>query len=522
MPNNIIEVPFARTEDQRQRALFAWADRVLHELGVIERIARANSLVELRRIAFDVNTAEVDLAVRDALRPAHGTQAWFLDGLRAGGLKRILKMRFDDIKADREAELRHGRQGGRQAGGQQSTSNWVDELKFDRKGNILPTLANLILFLRHHPQWQGVLAYDEFGACVVIRERPPWGVEARDTPWTDHHESQTRVWFQREDINPGLGDVGRAVQAAARHNSFHPVRDYLDGLQWDRVPRLDNWLVTYCHAEDSEYVRAIGPRWSISLVARIYEPGCKVDHVLILEGPQGQGKSEMLRELAVKEAWFSDRLSHMATKDAAMETAGLWLVEIAELDALMRPSSSTSKSFITRRYDRYRPPHGKHTIRLARQCAFGGTINPPPGGYLKDPTGARRGWPVACRGNIDLDGIKRDRDQLWAEAVHRYKLGQAWWLETPELEALATAEQALRFKVDVWTQPIKRWIGRRTDVSVNEVLQGALGIKSDKPSHPAKIRVVEILKAMGFTRCRARRGSKRENKRPNRYRRNQP
>jgi putative DNA primase/helicase len=115
---------------------------------------------------------------------------------------------------------------------------------------------------------------------------------------------------------------------------------------------------------------------------------------------------------------------------------------------------------------------------------------------------------------IDRAGLERDRNQLWAEAVHRYKAGQKWWLETPELEALATAEQAARFKVDEWTQPIKRWIGRRTDVSLAEVLQGALGIKpTDPPNHPAEIRVAVILKALGFKKYRARAGRER----PNRY-----
>ena len=117
------------------------------------------------------------------------------------------------------------------------------------------------------------------------------------------------------------------------------------------------------------------------------------------------------------------------------------IVEIAEMDALTRASSSAIKKFLTKRSDRFRPPFGKHIITLPRQCVFAGTINPPANGYLKDPTGARRFWPVMCRGMIDLEGLKRDRDHLWAEAVHRFKAGAKWWLETPELEALATAEQ---------------------------------------------------------------------------------
>ena len=139
------------------------------------------------------------------------------------------------------------------------------DLILDKDGKIVANLANLILILREAPKWKGVLGYDEFNVRVVIRKRPPWGEEVADTPWTDHHEFLARVWFQNEKINPSAGDVGRAVQAAARHNPFHPVRDYFNSLVWDRVPRLDAWLATYFHVEDSEYVRAIGPRYLISV-----------------------------------------------------------------------------------------------------------------------------------------------------------------------------------------------------------------------------------------------------------------
>ena len=292
---------------------------------------------------------------------------------------------------------------------------------------------------------------------------------------------------------------------------FIRCANYFNALHWDGTPRLDKWLVTYLHADDSEYIRAIGPRFMISAAARIYEPGVKVDHTLILEGPQGKMKSEALRTLATSDAWFSDRLSHMASKDAAIEVAGVLLFEIAEMDALTRASSTTAKAFLTRRYDRFRPPYGKHTISLPRQCVFVGTINPPAGGYLKDPTGARRFWPVKCHGMIDLEKLRADRDQLWAEAVARFKTGEKWWLETPELEALATAEQEARFRTDVWTQPIKRWLGRhKRDVSISEVLRGALGIKPRHQSHSAEIRVSNVLTALGFEQYLARRGSKRQ------------
>jgi predicted P-loop ATPase len=402
MPNNVIEFrvgaeEHARAETERKQRLFTWADCVLRNLGLAERVACANNLGELRRITFDADAAEVALAIREALHPASGPKDDCFTGLRAGGLKHILRMRFDEMKKQREAQLRGGRHGGTQ----QSDPDWTEELKLDDDGGVRPILSNLILFLRHHPQWQGVLAYDEFSARVVIRKHLPWGEEAPSAQWTDHHESLTRVWFEREDIKPGQGDIGRAVQAAARNNPIHAVREYFNAFVWDGTPRLDTWLATYFHAEDSDYVRAVGPRYLISAVARIHKPGCKVDHLLILEGPQGKQKSEALRTLAISDDWFTDRLSNIAGKDAALETAGVLIVEIAEIDALTKATSSAIKSFLTRRHDRFRPPYGKHTIRLLRQCVFAGTINPTVGGYLKDPTGARRFWPVACRGMIE-------------------------------------------------------------------------------------------------------------------------
>ena len=302
------------------------------------------------------------------------------------------------------------------------------------------------------------------------------------------------------------------MQAAARSNVFHPVRDFFDALVWDGTTRLDTWLPTYLHADDTEYARAVGPRFLISAVARIYEPGCKVDHVLVLEGPQGKQKSEALRTLAIRDGWFTDRLSHVASKDAAQELAGVLLVEIAELDALTKASSSAIKAFLTRRCDRFRPPYGKHPISLLRQCVFAGTINPVAGGYLKDPTGARRIWPVACHGVIDREALERDRDQLWAEAVTRFKAGAKWWLETLELEALATAEQALRFKEDAWKGPISKWLGERQDASIAEVLEHALKIAPRDQTHSAEIRVATILTQLGFTKYRARKGDQRENR----------
>jgi predicted P-loop ATPase len=393
--------------------------------------------------------------------------------------------------------------------------DWRAELLLTDKGEVAPLLHNLVVYLLRHPQWEHVFAYDEFACRVTVCRPLPWGEEPPEG-WTDHHDTLTRIWFQREGLNATKGDCGRAIQAAARGQSFHPVRDYLGALVWDGTKRNPTWLHTYLRAEDTRYTRAIGPRFLISAVARIFIPGCQADYSIVLEGPQGKHKSDALRALAVKDEWFTDRLSHLSSKDAAIEVAGVWLIELSELDAITSATSSAAKSFLTRRDDRFRVPYGIHAERHLRQSVMAGTVNPTSGGYLKDPTGARRIWPFFCEGDIDVEAIVRDRDQLWAEAVVQFQAGAPWHLETPELEALATAEQALRYKEDAWKVPIMRWIGKRSSVGVSEVLLMALHIAENDQSQSAQTRVAHILTHLGFTKVRTNKGGA---PRENRYQR---
>jgi putative DNA primase/helicase len=149
--------------------------------------------------------------------------------------------------------------------------------------------------------WRGVFAYDVFNARVVLRKNPPWG-EVKIGEWlNDHHETMSRAHLQTQGINPTVGDVGKAIQAAAKHNIVHPAREYFENLVWNGVPRSDTWLIEYFHAEDNAYIRAIGKRWLIEIVARVYQPGCQADTFPILEGSQGVFKSQALRILAIRD-----------------------------------------------------------------------------------------------------------------------------------------------------------------------------------------------------------------------------
>jgi hypothetical protein len=207
--------------------------------------------------------------------------------------------------------------------------DWRKELIPGEKGGALPILANAITALRSAPDWCGVLAWDEFAMRVVALREKPWG---GGEEWTDQEDRRTTEWLQRHGILVKLTEAGQAVQTVAKDHGFHPVRQYLEGLKWDGISRTDDWLTLYAGAEAADLTRAVAARWLTSAVARVFEPGCKADCCLILEGPQGIGKSTALRILGG--VWYSDDVAELGTKDAPLGTRGKWILEFAELDSI--------------------------------------------------------------------------------------------------------------------------------------------------------------------------------------------
>ena len=201
-------------------------------------------------------------------------------------------------------------------------------------------------------------------------------------------------------------------------------------------------------------MRAVAARWLISAVARIQRPGCQADSVLLLEGPQGIGKSTALRVLASDE-WFADHISDLGSKDSRLELHGKLVLELAELDKIRRSKIERVKAFITSRTDHFRPPYGRRAETVPRSCVFAASVNDET--PLTDETGNRRFWPVRC-GAINIEKLAELRDQLWAEAYQRYRDGTPWWLDSAELNDAATAEQAKRYDPGVWDDVILEWI----------------------------------------------------------------
>jgi hypothetical protein len=278
--------------------------------------------------------------------------------------------------------------------------DWRTRLLRNEKGKLICCYENAALFLQNSPEWAGVLAYNEFTGGYTIQTQPPppiTGIPGSEIE--DHFDTETVRWLERRGLMVKPDLVRRVVEGVARRNPYHPVRDYLEALPaWDRRPRIGSWLIDYCGVQSSdanpnEYAMAVGEKFLISAIARIMVPGCKVDYVLVLEGAQGIGKSTVARILGGE--WFTDQLSEMGSKDAAMQVCGVWIVELSELGTLGRSETAREKAFISQQIERFRLPYGHRLIHAPRQCVFIGTTNLDT--WLKDETGGRRFWPVQWR-----------------------------------------------------------------------------------------------------------------------------
>jgi predicted P-loop ATPase len=385
---------------------------------------------------------------------------------------------------------------------------WRKNLIIGEKG-IKPLLANAITFLRHLPDLGDMLSWDEFAIRVMALKGTPWNPKPRE--WSEVDDVKLAELLQHAQCCVNKNPAADAVAAVARERSFHPVREYLAGITWDGTPRIDTWLRDYIGVSDSIYSRAVGSRWLISAVARVMEPGCQVDHCLILQGPQGRRKSTALRVLGGD--WFTDQVGDLDQKDSAQQIHGVWIVEFGELEQILgvRADTAKTKAFITRRVDRFRPPYERRPADFLRQCIFAGSVNLET--FFRDETGARRFWTVRC-GLIDVEGLEKARDQLWAEAKVRYEKREPWHLDTPELIELAALEQDERYDGDPWEPIILDWLdGARKAhiemkkhplstfmVSNEEILREALK-KPESSWQPAdKMRVGRIMRRYGMDR----------------------
>jgi hypothetical protein len=391
--------------------------------------------------------------------------------------------------------------------------DWRSQLLTTEGGKLRSCYENVALFLQNSPEWVGVLGYNEFTGGNFVTGQPPAPITAESgSELEDHFDTESIRWLERRGLMVKPDLVRRVVDTTARRNSFHPVRDYLDSLPaWDGTPRIGTWLIDYCgvdsgDANPNEFAMAVGEKFLVSAIARVMKPGCKADHILVLEGEQGIGKSTAARILAGD--WFTDQLGEMGSKDASMQIRGVWIVELSELGTLGRAETAREKAFISQQTERFRLPYGHRLVHVPRQCVFIGTTNLDT--WLKDETGGRRFWPVRCR-QIDVPGLDRDRDQLWAEALERYRAGTTWWLEDGDVIQEAIEQQRGRYQEDVWQEKViqfaEQLVADGTDgapvgvATVAEILK-KLGVETAKQDQIGANRVARCLKAAGWQRVR--------------------
>jgi hypothetical protein len=372
---------------------------------------------------------------------------------------------------------------------------WKQKLhyKTDKNGHrIVNDEINANVILTYDPRWEGKIVWDSFNSRRRCFD-PPWHPD--DAPlmpseeWTASDTTRLNNWFRRYwGLELTDEKIDKQVMLIARKNEHHPLQNYLNALQWDGIKRIDSWLSMYLGVEDTQYTRTVGRKWLIQAVARGFDPGCQAHHVLILEGPQGKGKSTALRSLVPHTQWFSDTPKPIGDKDGYVALRGRWIIEWPELASLRKADLEKVKAYITSPVDSYRPPYAMDEEQFPRTVVFAGSVNL--GEYLDDSTGARRFWPVRV-GAIDTESIVNDRDQLWAEAVHLYndwkargsRLSECLWWPSSEEVPMFEGEQSEREIGHPYSEAIASWLKsdrakqilkNRGHLLTREIAKGAL------------------------------------------------
>lgn len=320
---------------------------------------------------------------------------------------------------------------------------WMATLAVTQQGAIKPTIDNIRIILENDPLLAGKFALNKFAGRGEVLGPLPWGMDGKRRLWSDT-DINGIYWYleKRYDITK-RGNIDAALDIHANTHAFNEVQDYINSLVWDGTPRLDTLFTDYLGAEDNEYTRAVCRKSFTAAIARAMEPGCKYDNMLILCGKQGLGKSTILDKMS--RGWFNDSIRTFEGKEASELLVGVWLVEVAELDAFRRTDVARIKQFLSLRADRYRAAYGRNVKELPRGCVFFGTCNQLD--FLQDTTGNRRFWPVDVGAVPHTKSVFTDLtddviSQIWAEAKTRWQLGERLYL-TGELEEMAQEMQEM-------------------------------------------------------------------------------
>ena len=367
----------------------------------------------------------------------------------------------------------------------------ISKPREDGTSAVLCRVHNLILILENDDAWRGKLKINEFSQQITHN-----GQE-----WTDAKVAELKAWLEKNWIN---GDVRtsvihEAVEAVANRHTYHPVKEYLLGLHWDGIERLPNFFTDFCGTPFTPYIEAVGRSLFVSAVARILSPGSKVDTMLVLEGTQGAGKSQLV--LALFGVQFHMEVTEApGSVDFCQSLRGRWCCEFGEMAAFGKADKNRIKQVLSQVQDTYRASYARNSRTYPRQNIFIGTTNKDDWG--DDETGLRRFLPVKCI-EINVAGAKDIKDQLWAEAVHRLRQGETWY-NIPD----ADREQEARYQQDVWEERIAEWLAHRDRTTVLEVMEDCLLLKSDRQGKSEQTRVGNILRRLKWVRKQGSNGDR--------------
>ncbi len=358
-------------------------------------------------------------------------------------------------------------------------------LELSHHGSPVSNLSNVLRVFEGHPELEGIVYFDEFHQRYFHRD----GRE-----WTDVDELNLAAWIQRTVRFRSASSVlvHQAAMIYANRKVRNEPRDWMETLTWDGIERLAHFLPDAVGAADNDYTRAASRNFWVGMVARVYAPGCKVDTMLVLEGGQGIYKSSALKAIGGK--WFAEAHESVNNSDFYLTLQGKLLIEIGELDAFNRADVNTIKKVVSCQTDRFRAPYARAAQDYPRRCVFVGTVNED--AYLRDATGGRRFWPIKC-GEVRLDLIEDQREQLFAEAVAAFKAGESWWHMPGEA---TRREQELRRQPDEWEDIVHEWLKGKTEVRMKDVLKDALDIEVSRQDRNVQRRAAAVMKVLGWRR----------------------
>jgi predicted P-loop ATPase len=392
-------------------------------------------------------------------------------------------------------------------GGPPDDGRWAHALIRDRRGELVDCRENVMLILTHHPDWQGAVGFNRFASRTESLRETPWRTGPGE--WTTADDREMGLWLAQ---HLGLliraeANLNAGVEMAAERSAFHPVMRYLDALVWDGVDRLSFWLHECCGATDTPYARMAGAFFLRAMCARVWKPGAQVDHMLVLEGGQGKGKSTALRVLGGE--WYSDTQFRLGDKDALLQLADTWLYEVSELDSFSRADVTSVKQFLTTLNDNIRGVYERRVRKRPRQVVMAGTTNQKR--YLRDMTGNRRFWPVPVGEVVDVERLRQWRDQLFAQAYAEVRAGERWWPTRAEEAEHFQPQQDARIVADPWLDELPKRVSEakfmdRSSFTTAEIL-GVLGVSADKIDGAGQMarRVEAIMMTLGWSHVRERR-----------------